>query len=153
MAFQIWSEAAICMVSITVFDGRFRSLLFCWLRWNKKVEAQIYPKFWGYFQEVFILSWQDFLHENMSYTIHSNIGVAPCNTYDIPMDNDLSAISLRLSIISLREKCPNAEIFLVCIQSECGKLRTRKNSVFGHFSRNVYLKQFLKNIYNLRTFW
>ena len=25
----------------------------------------------------------------------------------------------------------------LCIQSECGKIRTRKNSVFGHFSHSV----------------
>ena len=25
----------------------------------------------------------------------------------------------------------------LCIQSKCGKIRTRKNSVFGHFSRSV----------------
>ena len=34
----------------------------------------------------------------------------------------------------LREKCPNIEFSLVRIQSEYGKIRTRKNSVFGHFS-------------------
>ena len=39
---------------------------------------------------------------------------------------------------ALREKCPNTEFFLVCIQFECGKIRTRKNSVFGHFSRSDY---------------
>ena len=45
-----------------------------------------------------------------------------------------------------REKCPNTEFFLVRIfphlnwirrdtfQSECGEMRTRKNSVSGHFS-------------------
>ena len=55
---------------------------------------------------------------------------------------------------TLREKCPNTEFFLVRtflysdwiqeiyevnlrIQSEYRKIRTRKNSVFGHFSRNV----------------
>ena len=31
------------------------------------------------------------------------------------------------------ETCPNTEFFLVRIQSECEKIRTRKNSVFGHF--------------------
>ena len=31
-------------------------------------------------------------------------------------------------------KCPNTQLFLVGIQSECGKIRTRNNSVFGHFS-------------------
>ena len=37
---------------------------------------------------------------------------------------------------ALREMCPNTELFLVRIQSECEKIRTRKNSVFGHFSCN-----------------
>ena len=27
----------------------------------------------------------------------------------------------------------------LCIQSECGKIRTRKNSVFGHFSRGAWV--------------
>ena len=31
---------------------------------------------------------------------------------------------------SLREKCPDAELFLVLIQSEYRKIRTRNNSVF-----------------------
>ena len=37
---------------------------------------------------------------------------------------------------SLREKFPNTEFFLVRIQSEYGKIRSRKNSVFGHFSHS-----------------
>ena len=37
---------------------------------------------------------------------------------------------------SLREKCPNTEFFLVRIQSEYRKIRIRKNSAFGHFSRS-----------------
>ena len=58
------------------------------------------------------------------------------------------------SYLTLCEMCPNMEFFLVRIfphsdmnteryeeslriQSECGKIRTRKNSVFGHFSRSV----------------
>ena len=57
----------------------------------------------------------------------------------------------RKHLRSLRQKCPNMEFFLVCIfpysdwipkkyrvslhiQSECGKIRTRKMSVFGLFS-------------------
>ena len=32
----------------------------------------------------------------------------------------------------------------LCIQSECGKIRTRKNSVFGHFSRSVRLPNLTK---------
>ena len=31
---------------------------------------------------------------------------------------------------------PNTEFFMVRIQSECKKMRTRKNSVFGLFSRS-----------------
>ena len=46
-----------------------------------------------------------------------------------------------VSASSMREKCPNTELFLVRIfglriQSECRKIRTRNNSVFGHFSRS-----------------
>ena len=45
----------------------------------------------------------------------------------------------------LREKCSNTDFFLVCIfphsdrirrDTECWKIQTRKNSVFGHFSRS-----------------
>ena len=60
--------------------------------------------------------------------------------------------------ITLREKCPNAEFFLVRIfphsvvslriQSECGKIRTRKNSESGHFSRSVTVKVFDTNSHN-----
>ena len=48
--------------------------------------------------------------------------------------------------LSLCEKCPNTDFFLVRIsglntklniQSECGKIQTKKNSVFGHFSCSV----------------
>ena len=59
---------------------------------------------------------------------------------------------------SLREKCPNTEFFwsvFPCIRTKYGdlqskspysvriltrKIRTRKNSVFGHFSRSAILK-------------
>ena len=37
---------------------------------------------------------------------------------------------------TLREKCPNTELFLVRIQSKYRKIRTRENSLFGHFSRS-----------------
>ena len=79
---------------------------------------------------------------------------------------ELPSISLKL-----REKCPNTELFLIRIfphsnwirrdtlyfpafglnreryfvslriQSECGKIQTRNNSVFGHFSRSVSCAQ------------
>ena len=51
--------------------------------------------------------------------------------------------------MSLPENCPNTELFLVRIflysdsvnlriQSEYRKIRTRNNSVFGHFSRSEW---------------
>ena len=46
-------------------------------------------------------------------------------------------------LLTLNEKCPNTEFFLVRIQTEYGKIRTRKNSVFGNFSRRViYAKDY-----------
>ena len=36
----------------------------------------------------------------------------------------------------MREKCPNTELFLVRIWLEYRKIRTRNNSIFGHFPRN-----------------
>ena len=50
--------------------------------------------------------------------------------------------------VTLLEKCPNTELFLVRIfphleriRRDCryGKIRTRNNSVFGHFSRSVFV--------------
>ena len=51
---------------------------------------------------------------------------------------------------SLREQCPSMEFFwsvfsrnwteyweIQSIESECGKIRTRKNTLFGNFSRSV----------------
>ena len=60
--------------------------------------------------------------------------------------------------LTLREKCPNTEFFSgpyfpvfglnteifsvsLRIYSECGKIRTRKNSTSGHFSRSVNITQ------------
>ena len=42
-----------------------------------------------------------------------------------------------LAILTLCEKCPNTEFFLVRLQSKCGKIQTKKTSGFGHFSRSV----------------
>ena len=61
---------------------------------------------------------------------------------------------LRKQKLTLCEKCPNTEFFfwsvfsrirteygeILCIQSEYEKIRTRKNSVFGYFSRSVTSK-------------
>ena len=65
---------------------------------------------------------------------------------------------------ALREKCWNTKFFLVRIfphsdwmrrdtLSECGKRQTRKNSVFGHFSRSAVhsICSFLRQ--NFRTPW
>ena len=41
----------------------------------------------------------------------------------------------------LREKCPNTELFLVCIflySMRIQETTDQKNSVFGHFSRNAH---------------
>ena len=45
----------------------------------------------------------------------------------------LRVLLIGLLQITLREKCPNTEFFLVRIQSEYRKIKTRKNSVFVHF--------------------
>ena len=60
----------------------------------------------------------------------------------IKVNNDNNLIgSFKSLIISLHEKCTNTEFFfwsvLSCIQPEYRKIRTRKYSVFGHFSRSV----------------
>ena len=64
--------------------------------------------------------------------------------YDI---KKLLKLSFKLS--SLRERCPNTELFLVRIfqylnlriQSEYRKIRTRNNSVLGHFSRSAFSRR------------
>ena len=35
----------------------------------------------------------------------------------------------------------------LCIQSECRKIRTRKHSVFGHFSRSEICRELLKRLH------
>ena len=47
----------------------------------------------------------------------------------------LHLISVQLSNFAWCETFPNTELFLVRIQSEYRKIRTRNNSAFGHFSR------------------
>ena len=50
---------------------------------------------------------------------------------------------------TLREKCPNTEFILVHIQSECGKIWIRNNSVFGQFLHNAtYTHQHHRRIQN-----
>ena len=54
--------------------------------------------------------------------------------------NRASCLKNKAVHVKLREKCPNMEFFwsvFSCIQPEYSKISTRKNSVFGHFSRSV----------------
>ena len=54
-------------------------------------------------------------------------------------------------IRALREKCPNTKFFLVRIQPKYEKLRTRKSSVFGHFSRSGdSCDSFTVNLYTVK---
>ena len=69
-------------------------------------------------------------------------------------EQDISKIKPWVNAVSLREKCLNTEFFLVLIflysdwitiygvnlriQSKYRIIRTRRNSVFGHFSRSFY---------------
>ena len=48
---------------------------------------------------------------------------------------------------ALRETCPNTEFFLVRIQSEYRRKRTKKYSVFGHFSRRETRNSFRREVY------
>ena len=49
----------------------------------------------------------------------------------------VSNIIIHFSRFTLHEKCPNTDFFW----SEYGKMRTRKNSIYGHFYRSVRLKK------------
>ena len=50
---------------------------------------------------------------------------------------------------ALREKCPNAEFFLVRIQYECGKIRARKNPVLlDTFQAVEDIPKLLQNVLN-----
>ena len=53
----------------------------------------------------------------------------------------------------LREKCSNVEILSLRIQYECRKIRTRKNSLFGHFPRSDVLTEELAVIHYLSNFF
>ena len=54
------------------------------------------------------------------------------SVFEVIMAFDLSSISINLFISDTAWKIRNIEF-----QSGCGKIRTRKNYVFGHFSRSV----------------
>ena len=50
---------------------------------------------------------------------------------------------------STREKYPNTELFLVCIQSEYRKIRARNNSVLGLFSCSEACEK--RKLYDMQT--
>ena len=52
-------------------------------------------------------------------------------------ERDVSKNLQSFLYVSLPEKCPNTELFLVHIFLYSNWIRTRNNSVFGHFSRSV----------------
>ena len=55
-----------------------------------------------------------------------------------------------LGKLTLREKCPYMELIFygvsLRIQFEYGKIGTGKNSIFGHFSHSVSIKEKIKLI-------
>ena len=65
-------------------------------------------------------------------------------------------IGLQVFILSFLIKI--VQIVSLCIQSKCGKIRTRKNSVSGHFSRSAPPKKTAKNkktynpLYDYKTY-
>ena len=58
---------------------------------------------------------------------------------------DYHFMQANIASLSLREKCPNTEFILVRIFPHSDWIRTRKNSVFGHFSRSVCYVQCISN--------
>ena len=98
-------------------------------------------------------------HENMDFRCHGflffceHIGLSLQLYYKRTLWQAFSYEFREILGIPLREKCPNTEFFLVFIfpiRTEYGNLlrkspysvrmreiRTRKNSVFGHFSHSV----------------
>ena len=64
--------------------------------------------------------------------------------YDIAKSCFVS-VCLPFQLLTLLEKYPNTEFFLVRIFPHSDGIRTRKNSVFGHFSRSVCYVQCISN--------
>ena len=75
------------------------------------------------------------------------------STYYVNIGLNFYYLNILITKFTLREKCPNADIFLVLkygnliyslnlrIQPEYWKIQTRKNSVFRHFSAVVYRRK------------
>ena len=75
-------------------------------------------------------------------------GCSPVNLLQIFRTLFIENTSGRLLLIIRRIAYENnyalALLVSVRIQSKCGKIRTRNNSVFGHFSRSAYLCNVIK---------
>ena len=80
---------------------------------------------------------------------------------ELDVNTDMMIKNVRLSELNtLCEKCPNTKLFLVRIflysdwnlriKSEFRKIRTRKNSVFGHFSPSVSIATVLFQYINFK---
>ena len=97
----------------------------------------------------------------MSILLKTSAGNSKKTPNKIFKENDRSItiqIWFRFAIFTLREKCPNTEFFLIRIllysdwiriesvnlriHSEYRKMRTRKNSLYGHFSGSVTFRFF-----------
>ena len=64
-----------------------------------------------------------------------------CKKYQVQKSHYVKCMQIRSffwSVFSRILTDPKRYEVSLRIQSECGKIRTRKNSVFGHFSRSVY---------------
>ena len=68
------------------------------------------------------------------------VEVMKASSHAVSLSCDKIMYLLHVLVAMVRGKCPNKEFSLVRIfriQPEYGKIRTRKSSVFGHFSRSA----------------
>ena len=70
-----------------------------------------------------------------------------CSNLNKSGKNDVGKLFFLYKTMS--EKCPNAEFFLFVFY----RFRTRKNSVFGHFSHSVTKKRFRRVFRRMRNKW
>ena len=95
-------------------------------------------RFWHFFKKIHSLYCRKFQWFCNVWIIFFNINLSKLTGYFLN-----GAFFIYLLILSLREKCPNTEIFLVRIFPHSHWIRrdteylSRNISVFGHFSRSV----------------
>ena len=81
-----------------------------------------------------------------------SLGLGSCLVLEVLLDGDFSRFYGLLFGFRLHEKCPNTKLFLVHVQSEYRKIRTRNKSVFGHFSRSEcfqFVKECLRLVFSV----